>query len=51
MVRISSITALCSALIGMSRAAALGSAEQYASGEVHAYIMGIKMVYALKVLP
>ena len=30
--------------MGISSAAALGTAEQYASGEVHAYIMGIKMV-------
>lgn len=44
MVRISFIAAVCSALVGTSRAAALGSAEQYASGEVHAHIMGIKMV-------
>jgi hypothetical protein len=35
--------ALCSALVGLSRAAALGSAEEYADGSVHARIMGMKM--------
>lgn len=51
MVCISSIAALCSTFIGMSRAAALGTAEQYASGEVHAHIMGIKMVRTFNMLP
>jgi hypothetical protein len=44
MARISSLVALCSAFIGSSRAAALGSAEDYASGAVHAQIMALKMV-------
>lgn len=37
------VAALCTALIGYSNAASYSS-EQYASGEVHAHIMGIKMV-------
>lgn len=44
MTRIASLAVLCSALTGMSRAAALGSAEDYASGAVHAQIMAIKVV-------
>lgn len=44
MTRITSLAALCSALTGMSRAAALGSAEDYASGAVHAQIMALKVV-------
>ncbi|RVX70266.1 hypothetical protein B0A52_05599 [Exophiala mesophila] len=43
MVRTTSLVAVCSALVGMSRGAALGTAEEYASGAVHARIMGIKM--------
>jgi hypothetical protein len=43
MVQILSL-ALCSALVGLGRAAALGSAEEYADGSVHARIMGLKMV-------
>ncbi|KAH8730088.1 hypothetical protein GQ44DRAFT_747098 [Phaeosphaeriaceae sp. PMI808] len=43
MARISSLMALCSTLLGMSNAAALGSADDYASGAVHAQIMAIKM--------
>ncbi|KAL6704088.1 hypothetical protein ACN47E_008751 [Coniothyrium glycines] len=38
-----SIVALSAALVGMSNAAALGTAEEYADGTVHARIMGIKM--------
>jgi hypothetical protein len=45
MTRIASLAALCSALTGMSRAAALGSAEDYASGAVHAQIMALKVVW------
>ncbi|KAK5072009.1 hypothetical protein LTS08_000891 [Lithohypha guttulata] len=37
------VAALCSAVAGTSRAAMLGTAEEYASGAVHARIMGIKM--------
>jgi hypothetical protein len=44
MARITSLVTLCSALTGMSRAAALGSAEDYASGAVHAQIMALKVV-------
>jgi hypothetical protein len=44
MVQLVSVTALGSALIGMSNAAALGSKEDYDSGAVHHKIMGIKMV-------
>jgi hypothetical protein len=44
MPRVLSLLALCSALVGMSRAAALGSSEDYASGAVHAKIMAIKVV-------
>jgi len=39
-----SAATLCSSLLGLSTAAALGSSEDYASGSVHAHIMGIKMV-------
>jgi hypothetical protein len=45
MARISSFVALCFALIGSSRAAALGSAEDYAYGAVQAQIMALKTVY------
>lgn len=48
MVRITSIAAICSAFIDVSRAAGLGSAEDYASGAVHARIMGLKMVLDLR---
>jgi len=44
MARVSALLALCSAFVGMSKAAALGSSEDYASGAVHAKIMAIKMV-------
>lgn len=44
MVKGFSIIALCSALVGVSRGAELGTAEDYASGSVHARIMGMKMV-------
>jgi hypothetical protein len=43
MVQILSL-ALCSAFVGWSSAAGLGSAEEYADGSVHARIMGMKMV-------
>ncbi|KAH4412084.1 hypothetical protein HBH70_069750 [Parastagonospora nodorum] len=43
MARFPSIVILCSALTGLSRAAALGSAEDYASGAVHAQIMALKV--------
>jgi hypothetical protein len=49
MARIASLVTLCSALTGMSRAAALGSAEEYASGAVHAQIMALKVVRISKV--
>ncbi|OAL52974.1 hypothetical protein IQ07DRAFT_347315 [Pyrenochaeta sp. DS3sAY3a] len=38
-----SLAVLCSALVGLSNAAALGTAEEYADGTVHARIMGLKM--------
>ncbi|KAF2035380.1 hypothetical protein EK21DRAFT_96641 [Setomelanomma holmii] len=44
MARISLLITLCSYLFGTSRAAALGSAEDYASGAVHAQIMALKMI-------
>lgn len=44
MARVATFAALCSAILGTSRAAALGSAEDYASGAVHAQIMAIKVV-------
>lgn len=44
MVRATSIAALCSSLISLSHAAGQGSAEDYASGAVHAKIMALKMV-------
>ena len=44
MVQMLSLAALCSSLVGLSSAAALGSAEEYADGSVHARIMGMKMV-------
>jgi hypothetical protein len=47
MVQMLSLTALCSSLVGLSSAAALGTAEEYADGSVHALIMGMKMVRTL----
>jgi hypothetical protein len=44
MVQMLPLAALCSSLVGLSSAAALGSAEEYADGSVHARIMGMKMV-------
>jgi hypothetical protein len=44
MVQMLFLAALCSSLVGLSSAAALGSAEEYADGSVHARIMGMKMV-------
>ncbi|KAF2854084.1 hypothetical protein T440DRAFT_496275 [Plenodomus tracheiphilus IPT5] len=43
MVYARSVAALCSAFVGLSRGAALGTAEEYADGSVHARIMGMKM--------
>ncbi|OSS50429.1 hypothetical protein B5807_04855 [Epicoccum nigrum] len=43
MVQMLFLAALCSSLVGLSSAAALGSAEEYADGSVHARIMGMKM--------
>ena len=37
---------VCSAVLGISYAAGMGSKEDYASGAVHAQIMGLKMVMA-----
>lgn len=42
--RIACFVALCSTMIGVSRAAGQGSAAEYADGTVHARIMGLKMV-------
>jgi hypothetical protein len=50
MARITSLVTLCSALAGMSKAAALGSAEDYASGAVHASIMALKVVRIVQVI-
>ena len=44
MVQMLPLAALCSSLVGLGSAAALGSAEEYADGSVHARIMGMKMV-------
>lgn len=44
MVHLLPLVAFCSSLVGLSHAAALGSAEEYADGSVHAKIMGMKMV-------
>ena len=44
MVQLLSLATICSSLLGLSNAAALGSAEEYADGSVHARIMGMKMV-------
>lgn len=47
MVRISSLALMGSAMVGLSSAASAGSKEEYASGEVHARIMAMKMVLSL----
>ncbi|PVH98897.1 hypothetical protein DM02DRAFT_595339 [Periconia macrospinosa] len=39
-----SVVALCSALMGVSRGAEMGTAAEYASGAVHARIMSMKMI-------
>jgi hypothetical protein len=39
-----SLVAACAAFTGLSNAAALGSAEEYADGTVHGRIMAMKMV-------
>jgi hypothetical protein len=44
MVHLSSLSVLGSALVGLSNAAALGTAEEYADGSVHARIMAMKTV-------
>lgn len=44
MVQMLSLAAFFSSLVGLSSAAALGTAEEYADGSVHARIMGMKMV-------
>lgn len=44
MVQLLSVAALCSSLVGLGSAAALGTAAEYADGTVHARIMGMKMV-------
>lgn len=48
MVQMLSFAAFCSSLVGLSSAAALGTAEEYADGSVHARIMGMKMVGMLQ---
>lgn len=45
-----SLLALYSAFVGVIQAAALGSAEDYASGAVHAKIMAMKVVCDIFVL-
>jgi hypothetical protein len=45
MVHLFIVAALCSTFAGLSHAAGQGSAEDYASGAVHAKIMAIKMVF------
>jgi len=50
MVHVHSVAALCSAFVGLGRAAALGSAEEYADGSVHARIMALKTVWHLAYL-
>ncbi|KAH8639556.1 hypothetical protein IG631_07326 [Alternaria alternata] len=42
MVHVPSLSVICSALVGLSNAAALGTAEEYADGTVHARIMAMK---------
>jgi len=42
MVHVSSLSIIGSALVGLSNAAALGTAEEYADGTVHARIMAMK---------
>ena len=44
MVRLYELAIVASGLLGLSNAAALGTAEEYADGTVHAMIMGMKMV-------
>lgn len=44
MVGLRSTAALGSAMFGLANAAGAGTKAQYASGEVHHRIMGIKMV-------
>lgn len=44
MVRINTLAVLGSAMVGVTSAAGAGSKEEYASGAVHAHIMGLKMV-------
>ena len=44
MVRLYELAIVGSGLLGLSNAAALGTAEEYADGTVHAMIMGMKMV-------
>lgn len=50
MVHARSVAALCSVFVGLSRGAALGTAEEYADGSVHAKIMGMKMVRSHDIL-
>ena len=50
MIKMLSLAALCSSLVCLSSAAALGSAEEYADGSVHARIMGMKMVSSSRYL-
>jgi len=47
MVRLHGLAIVGSGLLGLSNAAALGTAEEYADGTVHAMIMGMKMVSTL----
>jgi hypothetical protein len=44
MVHVSSLSVLSLALVALSDAAALGTAEEYADGTVHARIMAMKTV-------
>ena len=48
MVQMLPFVIFCSSLVGLSSAAALGTAEEYADGSVHARIMGMKMVGRLE---
>lgn len=43
MVRINTLAVLGSAIVGVASAGGAGSKEEYASGAVHAHIMGLKM--------
>lgn len=47
MVQMLFLAGFCASLVGLSSAAALGTAEEYADGSVHARIMGMKMVWLL----